>query len=74
MPSIPLKPEEALVLINFLLRFRDKDKLSIEHTAVRIVLWDMCALLESQVPELVGPGYNVKLEQARAAVSSDDWE
>jgi hypothetical protein len=74
MATVQLKPEEALVLIHFLLRFRDQDDLSIEHPAEANVLWDLCALLESQIPELVGPGYTEKVEQARITVSSDDWE
>ena len=74
MVSIQLKPEEALVFIEFLLRFRDKEELSIAHSAEANVLWDVCALLESQVPELVDPTYTQKLEQARQAVSSTNWE
>lgn len=74
MASIQLKSEEALVFIEFLLRFRDKEELSIAHVAETNVLWDVCALLESQVPELVDPAYNEKLERARQAVSSSNWE
>jgi len=74
MASIELKPEEALVLIDFLIRFRDKEQLLIAHEAERNVLWDLCALLESQVPELVDPAYPQKLEQARTVVASVDWE
>jgi NAD(P)-dependent dehydrogenase (short-subunit alcohol dehydrogenase family) len=74
MASIYLKPEEALVLIEFLLRFRDQEKLSIEHCAEANALWDLCAVLESQVPELVDPAYAQLLEKARAAVASSDWE
>jgi hypothetical protein len=74
MATIELKPEESLVLIDFLLRFRDKEVLSIAHPAEANVLWDLCALLESQVPELVDPTYGQKLEQARTAVAGADWE
>jgi hypothetical protein len=74
MATIQLKPEEALVLIEFLLRFRDKEQLSIAHEAEANVLWDLCALLESQVPELVHSAYTNKLERARNAVASADWE
>jgi hypothetical protein len=74
MASIQLKPEESLVLIDFLLRFRDDEQLSIAHPAEANVLWDLCALLESQVPELVDPAYRQKLDEARAAVADPDWE
>jgi hypothetical protein len=74
MAVIKLKSEEALVLVEFLLRFRDKEVLSIEHDAEKNVLWDLCALLESQVPELLDPTYTQRLEQARQAVSSSNWE
>ena len=74
MASIELKPEEALVLIEFLLRFRDEERLSIAHPAEANVLWDLCALLESQIPELVDPAYAHKIEQARTAVAGADWE
>ena len=74
MAKIELKPEEALVLIDFLIRFRDEERLFLAHPAEANVLCDLCALLESQVPELVDPGYKQKLDKARAAVASSDWE
>jgi hypothetical protein len=74
MATIELKAEEALVLIDFLLRFRDKEQLAIEHDAEEQILWDLCALLESQVPELLDPEYVKKLALARTLVTSDDWE
>ena len=33
MAVVEFKPEEALVLIDFLIRFRDKETLAIEHPA-----------------------------------------
>ena len=69
MARIDLKPEEALVLIDFLLRFRDEEQLAIAHSADANVLWDLCARLESQVPELVDPAYAEKHEQARTVVA-----
>jgi hypothetical protein len=74
MATIELKSEEALVLIEFLLRFRDKEILAVEHPAEQNALWDLCALLESQAPELLDPQYSQKLDSARALVASDDWE
>jgi hypothetical protein len=74
MATIELKPEEALVLIDFLLRFRDKEVLSIEHRAEENALWDLCAVLESQVPELLDPAYSQRLDEARSLVASENWE
>jgi hypothetical protein len=74
MARIDLKPEEALVLIDFLLRFRDEEKLLITHLAEANVLWDLCAIVESQVPELLDPAYAQKLGEARTAVASSNWE
>ena len=74
MATVEFKPEEALVLIDFLIRFRDKELLTIEHPAERHALWDLCALLQSQVPELIDPHYADKLNAARSLVASDNWE
>lgn len=74
MATIELKPEEAIVLIDFLLRFRDREVLSVENHAEECVLWDLCALLESQVPELRDPAYARKLRYARSLVASGEWE
>lgn len=74
MARVELKPEEALVLLEFLLRFRDREVLTIEHHSEECVLWDLCALIESQVPELLDPDYRDRLQLAREAVASEDWE
>jgi hypothetical protein len=74
MANIELKPEEALVLIDFLIRFRDKELLTIAHPAEQHALWDLCALLQSQVPELPDPQYAEKLGLARSLIASDNWE
>ena len=65
MPIIELKDFEALVLVDFLLRFSDDEKLSIEHEAEKQVLYDLCASLESEVPELLDPQYKELLSSAR---------
>jgi hypothetical protein len=74
MAKIELKAQEALVLIDFLLRFRDNESLSIEHHAEECILWDVCALLESQVPELLAKDYRTQLKRARSLVANDDYE
>jgi hypothetical protein len=74
MATVELKREEALVLIDFLIRFRDEATLSTEHEAEQRILWDLCAMLQSQVPELVQPDYEKRLTEARDVVASDDCE
>lgn len=74
MATVNFKSEEAFVLIEFLLRFRDDETLTIAHPAEKQMLWDLCAMLESQVPELLDPKYGEKLNEARLAVTSDEWE
>jgi hypothetical protein len=59
--TIDLKPEEALVLIDSLIRFRDSNELRVDHPAEQHILWDLCAILESQVPELIAPDYQARL-------------
>ncbi len=74
MATIKLKSQEALVLVDFLIRFRDREELAIAHPAEECALWDLCALLESQVPELLAPNYAALLSTARDLVASDNWE
>jgi hypothetical protein len=70
MVHIDLEPDGAIVRGEFLLRFRDQEKLSIEHRVEANVLWDLCALLEFQVPELTA----ICLRKREIAVASPDWE
>lgn len=74
MASIELKGPEALVLVDFLIRFRDTAELKTEHHAEERILWDLCALLESQVPELFDPAYKARLSEARELIAGGEWE
>ncbi len=65
-----LTSNEALVLIDFLLRFRDKERLVIEDPAEEQLLWDLCAMLESNVPELLEKNYKELLSKARENIIS----
>ncbi len=65
MPSINLEKFEALVLIEFLLRFRDDERLIIENDAEEQILYDLCVMLESEVQELNKPNYKELLTAAR---------
>ena len=69
--SIPLTRPEAVVLIQFLMRFRDKDCLAVEHEAEQQLLYDLCAVVENQLPELFDPQWGALVERSRAAVLAD---
>jgi hypothetical protein len=68
--KIELTNNEALVLVDFLMRFRDNETLSIEDPAEEQMLWDLCAMLESDVPELFDPEYKQVLSKARKVILS----
>ena len=68
--KLELTSSEALALVDFLIRFRDEEKLTIEHPAEEQLLWDLCAMLESEVPELLDPKYNELLLKARKVIES----
>ncbi len=68
--TIELTSNEALVLIDFLIRFRDSEELEIKNPAEEQILWDLCAILETNVPELLHKDYNLLLEKARQVIIS----
>jgi hypothetical protein len=70
--KIELNRNEALVLTDFLLRFTDKDVLSIEHEGEEQLLYDLLAKLESKVPELVDSDYKNLLNIARRSILEDE--
>ena len=70
--TLELSKNEAIVLIALLLRFRDKEKLRIEHEAESQILFDVCALLEQQLGgELLDPTWPRLLDDARTAVEGE---
>ena len=70
--AIELSPNEALVLIDFLIRFQEEEELKIVDPAEEQLLWDLCAMLEPKVPELLDKNYKQLLEKARKVVLSGD--
>ena len=68
--KLELTSNEALVLIDFLLRFRNREQLVIEDPAEEQLLWDLCAMLESDVPELLDESYQELLTKAREIIIS----
>jgi hypothetical protein len=71
MAKIELTGNEALVLIDFLIRFSNEEKLTIEDPAEKQILWDLCAMLESQVPELLDSNYKILLQKARQEIAKE---
>lgn len=69
---ITLARPEALVLFEFLSRFSDCQKLTIEHEAERRVLWDLCASLESFLSEPLDKEYQAILQTARDSVLTEE--
>jgi hypothetical protein len=72
-PEIPgvqmnLSRDEAIVLFEFLSRYTDTARLSIEDQAEQRVLWDLCCILESQLHEPISPHYEQVLERSREVV------
>ena len=72
--SLKLTRAEAIVLIEFLMRYRDKDRLVVEHEAEEQLLYDLCADVENQLPELFNPEWHLLVERSRAAVLADPSE
>jgi hypothetical protein len=65
---LELTRAEAIVLIEFLMRFRDKERLAVEHEAEEQLLYDLCAAVENKLPELFDPQWRALVERSRAAV------
>ena len=72
--SVGFQRDEALVLDAFLARGQDAgDNYSaIEDQAELRVLWDMSAIIESLLPELLSTDYDKHLAAARAAVRDSE--
>jgi hypothetical protein len=66
--AVNLTRAEAIVLVEFLMRFRDKERLAIDHEAEEQLLYDLCAVVENQLPELFDPQWGVLVERSRVAV------
>ena len=45
------------------MRFRDKDRLAVEHEAEQQLLWDLCCVVERQLPELFDPQWGSIVER-----------
>ena len=68
--SLTLTPAEALVLFDLLSRWAQMHatSLPVQHQAERRVLWDLLAMLESELAEPFMPDYQDRLDRAREFV------
>ncbi len=60
--------EEAIVFFEWLSRFNKVEDAGFEDQAEQRVLWDIEAMLESNLAEPFGPNYEERLAAARAKV------
>jgi hypothetical protein len=70
--SIKLTKDEALVLFEFLSRFSETDKLSIEHQAEERALWNLTCIFEKELSEPFDKKYGDILSQARERLRDND--
>ena len=69
--TIKISSAEALVLFEFLSRFSDSDKLTIEHLSESQALWNLCCILEKELAEPFSPEYKRLLEQAQDSLTKE---
>jgi hypothetical protein len=69
--QVPLRLSRAhaIVLFEFLSRFSQQERLTIEHQAEERVLWDLCADLERELAEPFRADYADILRGARELVA-----
>tara|TARA_R110002073_G_scaffold335671_1_gene528378 strand:+ start:673 stop:966 length:294 start_codon:yes stop_codon:yes gene_type:complete len=63
--TISLSKDEAIILTEFLLRFQEEENLDIKDKSEEIALWNLGAILESNLPEILDPNYKNLLIEAR---------
>ena len=66
--SLRLSENEALVLFEFVSRFSEQRKLTIEDQAEERMLWDICSSLEKELTAPLNPDYAELLAKAREIV------
>ncbi len=70
--AIELTNKEALVLFEFLRRSDDEGICSFADQAEQRVLWDVKAILEKQLVEILSPDYDRLLQEARDQVRDSE--
>jgi hypothetical protein len=71
MITVSLTDDEAIVLFEFLSRFKEKDVPAIEHDAERQVLWNVLCLVEKNLTAPFSPDSVRILTVARSRVAAD---
>lgn len=71
--NIELSNSEALILFEFLSKFRDNEKLEIVDQAEERVLWDILSDLETKLTDPLKPNYLELLEKARNEVRDEEF-
>jgi hypothetical protein len=66
--KLELSRAEVIVFVEFLMRYREKDLLTIEHEAESCLLYDLCAVIESRLPELFDPDWRLIVDRSRTEV------
>lgn len=69
---ISLTKYEAIVLFEFLARFTDNDKLSVEDPAEEQVLWNVHGLLEKVLSEPFSTSWGEILDHARKCIQNGE--
>ena len=70
--TITLTSDEAIVLFEFLRRFSDTDKLSIEDQAEMRALWNLCCIFEKASVFPFSASYPEALLAARNRLRDDE--
>lgn len=63
--TITLTADGAVVLFEFLSRFSDTDKLTIEDQAEERALWNLCCIFQKSLVVPFDPAYGDALQAAR---------
>jgi hypothetical protein len=69
--EIALTKAEALVLFEFLARYKDNSELDIIDSSEETVLWKILGILESKLAEPFAQNYLEVLEAARSSLRFD---
>lgn len=72
MVLLQLSSDEAIVLLEWVINFNQKeDRALFTHQSEKIVLWNLEAILEKNVPEILDPNYLELLAKARQKLKND---
>ena len=69
--EIKLTKDEALVLFDFVSRFSNDDKLSVQDQAEERALWNLTCILEKQLVEPFSPEWDKIIEAAKNRLRDD---